>query len=229
MEYDTKFELTPVATNIDFIPLDIAELIKNASLRKPDILELRQTILMMESARKAQVYALTPSLNLSYSYNPIFMGDPMNDSWFGSGSEWTDRGSFSITLALRLHSLIPFSLDFQGIRNMEDQIRTANIGLEQLIHGTEIEIYNIVLSLERIQITAEAQAQTINLAELSFRLTEQAYEAGLQDYFQVQSAEQSLRQARVQMLEHQFNYLNGLIDLEYSIGVPFGTLSGRNQ
>jgi outer membrane protein TolC len=46
----------------------------------------------------------------------------------------------------------------------------------------------------------------------------------LQDFFQVQSAEQSLRQARVQMLEQQFNYLNGLIDLEYSIGVPFGTL-----
>jgi len=51
----------------------------------------------------------------------------------------------------------------------------------------------------------------------------------LQDYFQVQNAEQSLRQARVQLLEQQFNYLNGLIDLEYSTGVPFGTLSGRSK
>jgi outer membrane protein TolC len=190
-------------------------------------MELRKTILMMESARKAQLYALTPSLILSYSYNPIFMNDPMNAPWFSSSNDWTDRGSFSITLALRLHSLIPFSLDFQGVRNIEDQIKTANLGLEQMIFGTEVEIYNIVLSLERILITAEAQAQTINLAQQSFRLTEEAYRAGLQDYFQVQSAEQSLRQAQVQMLEQQFNYLNGLIDLEYSIGVPFGTLSGR--
>jgi hypothetical protein len=31
------------------------------------------------------------------------------------------------------------------------------------------------------------------------------------------------------MLEQQFNYLNSLIDLEYSIGVPFGTLSRRSR
>ncbi|HCC37978.1 MAG TPA: TolC family protein, partial [Treponema sp.] len=78
------------------------------------------------------------------------------------------------------------------------------------------------------RISAEAQAQTVSLAERSYRLTEEAYRAGLQDLLQVQNAEQSLRQARVSMLEQQFNYLNGLIDLEYSIGVPFGTLSEKN-
>ena len=228
LEYDTEFELIPVSTNIEFIPLDVVELIKEASQKKPDIQELRQTIMMMHSGRKAQVYALLPNLGLSYNYNPVFTGDPWNDKWFGGDKDWTDRGSFSITLGMRLHSLIPFSPDFQGIRNMDDQIEAANLGLAQMIYGTEIEIYNIVLTLERIRITAEAMLQTINLAEQSYRLTEQAYRAGLQDYFQVQSAEQSLHQAQVQMLEQQFNYLNGLIDLEYSIGVPFGTLSRRD-
>ena len=70
-----------------------------------------------------------------------------------------------------------------------------------------------------------ALEQTVNLAQRSYQLTEQAYRAGLQELLQVQNAEQSLRQARVQMHEQQFNYLNGLIDLEYLIGVPFGTLS----
>jgi len=130
---------------------------------------------------------------------------------------------------VRLHSLIPYSADFQGIKNMDDQIRTATIGLAQLVNGTEIEVYNTVLSLERIHVNTKAQAETVALAEQSYRMTEQAYRAGLQDYFQVQSAEQSLRQARVQLLEQQFNYLNGLIDLEYSIGVPFGTLSKRSK
>jgi outer membrane protein TolC len=112
---------------------------------------------------------------------------------------------------------------------MDDQIRGASIGLAQLVRGTEIEIYNTVLTLERIQTGTEVQAQTVDLAERFFRLTEQAYWAGLQDLFQVQNAEQSLRQAQVQMLEQQFNYLNGLIDLEYLIGVPFGTLSRRSR
>jgi outer membrane protein TolC len=111
---------------------------------------------------------------------------------------------------------------------MDDQIAATTLGLTQMIRGTEIEIYNTVLALERARISAQAQAQTVSLAEQSYRLTEQAYQAGLQDYFQVQNAEQSMRQARVQMLEQQFIYLNGLIDLEYSTGVPFGTLSSMN-
>jgi len=229
LDYNTSFELIPVTENTGFIPLDVAEMISRAANGKPDILELRHTILMLQSARRAQIYALTPSLSLSWNLNSAFIRDPWKDPWFDSSDDWMKSGSFSITMALRMHSLIPFSTDFQGIRNIEDQIRTANIGLAQMINGTEIEIYNTVLALERARVSAEVQAQTVALAEQAYRLTEQAYRAGLQDYYQVQNAEQSLRQARVQMLEQQFNYFNGLIDLEYSIGVPFGTLSTRSR
>jgi outer membrane protein TolC len=224
LDYDTPFELVPAGTNTDFISIDIKEMISKAASGKPDIQELRQTILMLKSARRAQAYALTPSLSLSWNTQPVFIGDPWKDDW-GKDDLWRKSGGLTIALGLRLHSLIPFSADFQGIRSLDDQIKTANIGLAQMINGTEIEIYNTVLSLERTRISAQAQAQTVSLAEQSYRLTEEAYRAGLQDYFQVQNADQSLRQARVQMLEQQFNYLNGLIDLEYSIGVPFGTLS----
>jgi len=229
LDYNTPFELVPVSESMDFIPLDVSEMISRAANSKPDILELRHTILMLQSARKTQFYSLTPSLSLSWNLNSAFIRDPWKDPWFDSGDDWRNSGSFSVTMGLRLHSLIPFSTDFQGIKNLDDQIRTANIGLAQMINGTEIEIYNTVLALERAQTSAQAQAQTVSLAEQSYRLTEEAYRAGLQDYFQVQNAEQSLRQARVQMLEQQFNYLNGLIDLEYSIGVPFGTLSTRSR
>lgn len=220
LDYNTSFELDPVTESANFIPVDIEEMIKKSAREKPDIKELRQTILMMESARKAQVYALTPTLSLSWNNNSILNGFK---------GDWINAGSLTLSLGVRLHSLIPFSVDTQGIKNLEDQIKTANIGLAQMINGTEIEIYNIVLSLERSLLSARAQAQTTALAEQSYRLTEQAYQAGLQDYFQVQNAELSLRQARVQTLEQQFNYLNSLIDLEYSIGVPFGTLSKRSN
>jgi len=220
LDYNTPFELIPVSESTDFIPLDVSEMISKAASGKPDIQELRHTILMLKSARKAQLYALTPYFNLNWSLNPVYTKNPMDDSWVK-----VESGRLVLTLGIQLNSLIPFSTNFQGIKSIDDQIMTMNIGLAQMIQGTEIEIYNTVLALERTRISTEAQAQTISLAEQSYRLMEEAYRAGLQDYFQVQSAEQSLRQARVQMLEQQFNYLNGLIDLEYSIGVPFGTLS----
>ncbi len=227
LDFDIPFELIPVEANTDFISVDIPEMISKASSKKPDILELRQTILMLKSARKAQIYSLTPSLSLSWNGNSAFI--PFDDAKFGRRDDWTNSGSLTISLGLRLHSLLPFSQDFHAIKDMDDQITQASLGLAQMIRGTEIEVYNTVLSLEQIRVSMDAQRQTVQLAEQSFLLTQQAYQSGFQDYYQVQNAQQSLHQARVQMLEQQFNYRNGLLDLEYAIGVPFGTLSGEKK
>jgi outer membrane protein TolC len=228
LDYDTPFELIPMEGTTDFIPLDVKEFISKAANGKPDIQELRHTILMLKSARKAQAFSLLPALTVSWNTQPVFTGDPWKDDW-SDDDLWRKSGGLTISLGLRLHSLIPFSPDFQGIRNMDDNIRTASIGLAQLIQGTEIEIYNTVLALEKTRVTAEVQTQTVNLAERAYALSEQAYRAGLQDLLQVQNAELELKQAKVSMLEQQFNYLNGLIDLEYAIGVPFGTLTSKEN
>jgi outer membrane protein TolC len=223
-----SFELIPIENSTAVVALDVSEMISKAATGKPDIMELKQNILMLQSARKTQSLSLLPTLSLSWSTTPVFTGNPWKDDW-GNGNNWRNSGGLTIALGVRLHSLIPYSADFQGIKNLDDQIKTASIGLSQMIYGTEIEVYNTVLSLEKTKINMQALAQTIDLAERSYRLTEEAYQAGLQDLLQVQNAEQSLRQARVQMLEQQFTYLNGLIDLEYSIGVQFGTLSSKES
>jgi outer membrane protein TolC len=228
LPYDTPFELEPIKSETDFISLNVQELVSKAASGKPDIQELRHNILLLQSARKTQFNSLLPALTLSWNTTPVFGGDPWKDDW-GNSDLWRKSGSFTVSLGLRLHSLIPFSTDFQGVKNMDDQITSVNIGLAQMIQGTEIEIYNTVLSLEKTRVSTEAQAQTISLAERAYRLSEQAYRAGLQDLLQVQNAELELKQAKVSMLEQQFNYLNGLIDLEYSIGVPFGTLSTQGE
>jgi outer membrane protein TolC len=217
LPYDTSFELIPLEYETDFIPLDMQELISKAASGKPDINELRHNILMLQSARKMQSQALLPYLNLSWGFTPVYIPKPLNT--------WRKTGSLTFTLGVRLHSLLPFSQDSQAVKNLDDQITAVNIGLAQMIQGTEIEVYNTVLSLDRTRTTAEAHTQTIRLAERAYQLTEQAFNAGLQDLLQVQNAQLELRQAKVSMLEQQFNYLNGLLDLEYSIGVPFGSLN----
>jgi len=228
LAYDTPFELLPLEKVTDFISLDVKELISKSASGKPDINELRHNILLLKSARKTQFQSLLPALTLSWNTTPAFIGDPWKDDW-GDNDLWRKSGSLTISLGLRLHSLIPFSPDFQSVKALDDQITGANIGLARMIQGTEIEIYNTVLALNKTQITAEAQKKTVELAERAYRLTEQAFRAGLQDLLQVQNAELELKQAKVSMLEQQFNYLNGLLDLEYSIGVPFGTLNSGAQ
>ncbi|MDR2071049.1 MAG: TolC family protein [Treponema sp.] len=225
LPYDSRFELVPVDDTLNFVDLELSELISKAVQNKPDILELRQQLLTLKTSRQAQSLQLyTPYLNLSWNYSPTFLADPFKDEWFKSDN-WSDRGTFSVTLGINLNNLFSFTKEGQGLKDVDNNIQTATIGLSQMMRGTELEVYNTVLSLEKTRITMEAQNKTVALAERSYQLTENAYRAGLNDYLQVQNAALELRRARIGVLEQQFNYLTGLIDLEYAMGVSFGTLN----
>jgi outer membrane protein TolC len=228
LPYDTQFSLIPLEDRDLFIPLEVQDLIAQASQKKPDILELRAKLLTLESSRKAQAIQLyTPTLRFGWTYAPTFAtgADPWKTSWFKESS-WSDKGAFSIALGFTFNNYFPFTKEGQGLKDQDNTIRTAQIGLSQMIQGTEVEVYNTVLSLEQTRATVEAQKNTVNLAEESYRLTEAAYKAGLKDSMEVQNAELELRKARIGVLEQNFTYLQGLIDLEYAIGAKFGTLSG---
>jgi outer membrane protein TolC len=228
LPYDTNFEFESLATDISFVPLDVRELITQASDSKPDIQEIRQNILLLQSARKAQVQSMYPGLSISWGLNNAFMKDPWKDSWF-NGDDWSQSGSLTISLGFQLHNLLPWASNRQAVKDIDDNMRSLNIGLAQAIRGTELEIYNTVLSLQKAQTQIAALQKTVELAQRSYELTEQAYRAGFQDLLQVQNAEQQLNQAKVGVLAQNFTYLQGLLDLEYAIGVPFGTLSGSIQ
>jgi len=159
--------------------------------------------------------------------------DPFKDNLFTmdnwqKGSSGTG-GNFSITLGWSINSFFPFTKEGQQRKDLETGIQIQNIALAQMIRETELEIFTKLNSLENIRATAAAQQATVNMAEQSYRLTEEAYRAGLQDLQAVQSAALAFDQAKLQLLTQQFNYLNDLIDLEYSIGVPFGTLSNNGS
>jgi outer membrane protein TolC len=229
LPYETLFELVPEAEETGFIPLDLAELVREAVRHKPDIRELRRQLELLEKTRKARfLQGNTPYLRLDWSLNPTFSPalDPFKDEWFNKDN-WSDSGTFSITLGISLNSLFPFTKEGQAVKDIDNQIKTTALGINQMIRGTELEIYNTLLTLERIQSTVEAQNRTVAMAEQSYALTEAAYKAGLQDLLQVQSAELQLHQARLGILEQEFNYRNSLIELEYAMGLPFGTLGSR--
>jgi outer membrane protein TolC len=230
-----EFELDPIPGEIQFIPLDAMDLSARAAAGNWDIKTKRNNLLVTQSGKWARWYAnYTPSLVLSWGYGRSVL-DPLNTTWFDSNN-WqrgappaagSGTGQFSISLVFRLDNYLPFSSGAQGVKELDDTIRSLRLNLEQTVRETEIGIYTTVFSLEKIRIAAEAQKATVQLAERSYQLTYQAYRGGLRTFLDVQSAEQDLRQARLGMLRQNIDYLQGLLDLEYAMGVPFGTLSGR--
>jgi len=229
LPYDTVYEFEKMKTGDFKIPLDLSEMISKAASGKPDVLELQRNIAVLQNARKAmelQIY--TPFLRfgwtLSSTFNPML--DPWKENWFAYNN-WRGGGNFSITLGYSLNSLFPFTKEGQGLKDMDNRLQSLNIVLAQVIRGTELEIFTKVNSLDKTQTSMKVQQGAVELAELSYRLTEEAYKAGLQDFQTVRSSSLALEQAKYQLMSQQFTYINDLIDLEYAVGVPFGTLSSR--
>ena len=231
LPFDAVFELEPVALGATFIPPDVGEFISRSASGKPDIQELQANLITLHSQRKAlAMQQYTPFLRLGWTLSSMFnpMLDPFKDNWFDRDN-WSSKGqaggSFSVTLGMSFNGLFSFTKEGQTRKDIEAGIQVQNIALAQMIRETELEIFTKLNSLEKIRTSKDAQQATVDLAEQSYRLTEEAYRAGLQDFQSVQNAALASDQAKLQLLTQQFNYLNDLIDLEYSIGVPFGTLS----
>jgi len=227
LPYDAPFELQPLVSGVSYIQQDVADLISKAASGKPDIRELQANIMTLESQRKAiRIQSFTPYLALGWTLSTLFNPqlDPFNNTWF-DGNNWKGGGNFYVTIGMNFNGLFSFTKEGQQRKDMDDNIQIQNMQLAQMLRDTDLEIFTTVNSLENIRTTAEAQQAAVDLAQQSYNLTEEAYKAGLQDFLSVQSSALALEQAQLQLETQQFNYLNGLIDLEYSTGVPFGTLS----
>ena len=228
LPYDAEIELEPVLIEDLAVPPYLAEFItRSAAMQKPDIMELQANIITLQSQQRALfMQHYTPFLRFGYSLSGTFnpMLDPFEESWFEKDN-WNRGGNFTITLGMTFNNLFGFTREGQQRRDMEANLRIQNIRLAQMIRETELEIFSKLNSLENTRATMEAQQATVDLAALSYQLTEEAYRAGLQDFQSVQNAALALEQSRLQLLTLHFNLLNDLIDLEYAIGLPFGTLS----
>ena len=237
LPHDIDFELEPVLheTTFDtsFFPPDLADFITAfGTSGKPDIAELQAQINTLQSQRKAlRLGHFTPFIRLGWDIGSMFdpVLDPFDNNWF-TRDHWTTGqvgGSLSFTVGMSLNGLLGFTREGQMRRDIDAGLQIQHIQLAQMIRETELEIFNKINALETTRTSAEIQQAAVELAQLSYDLTEEAYRAGLQDFQSVQNAALALEQARLQLLTLYFNFLNDIIDLEYALGVPFGTLINK--
>jgi len=228
LPYHVEFDLEPLPGNAEFIALDAKDLISRAAANKPDIEELRRNIAVLKAQQEVLFYNLyTPTLSLGFNMDPTFTRDPMKDNWF-KGDLWKQQqGMFRITLGWRLNGLLPFTKENQSYQAMKEAVKAMEMGMSRAVQGTEAEVYNIIMQLEKTRATAEAQRMTVELAERTYRLSQTAYQNGLKTFLDVRNDELALSQARLGALSQNYSYLMGLLDLEYALGVPFGTLSTK--
>ncbi len=171
--------------------------------------------LSLAHARKdtADRAVYSPSLTLSFAYVPTWSESPFRDT-----------GSASLAVSMPLDTFLPWSTERQAVAAAEESISTIESQLAETRTGAEITVRSLARKIEQSRVSVKALKLSVTLAERSYNLTEEAYRFGTKDVLNVQNASDSLQSARMQVLSETFTLISAVLDLEYALGVPFGTL-----
>ena len=203
-------EITP-----DFVELNPQELYQKYMENNLEIALFKKNLEMMKinySAQNLQIY--TPAVSLSYGWQPV-LSDITSD--WSDKDNWFDNGSFSVTLAWNITNMLPFSASSLKVQDLKNNIEQMNLNLINLEENAKMKINNLVNVLNQSRAAIESSNRNISLAQKSYDMTSIAYRNGTTELLDVREAETQLNQAKLALASEKFNYLAGLLDLEFAI------------
>ena len=210
----TKIELEGAieSPRIELVAQDLVDI---SMENNPDILLLNKNLEILKltySMQNLQTYI--PSLSLSWGFQPVV--SDIQENWIDN---YTDGGSFSATLVWNLTNMLPFSANQQKAKDTKDNIRKMELSLETLKENTALNIRTQIDNLNQAWANIEAASGNITLAQKSYDMNVTSYQNGTRELLDVKDAESQLNQAKLGLINSKYEYLTGLLDLEYSLNI----------
>lgn len=184
---------------------------------------MKNAINSLRNSRNLAISAMAPTFMIGFSMDPAFQHNPLDESWNYDYNEenWKQNGgSLSFTVNLPISAYVPFSREQMQIVQTQFAIQEMKIQSEQLKQNSELEIKKTVLELNRVVKQLAILERNLKLAERTLQLAERQYNLGGKTLSEVEDAQDSLNVAKNKLLEANYNYVTGLLDLEYSLNTP---------
>jgi outer membrane protein TolC len=118
---------------------------------------------------------------------------------------------------LPLDGFIPNTKKSLAVKEVKDGLDAAEQHLADTLQAGAIAINSAVLNLNKSAASLRSLELNVVLAEESYSLVSRSYDVGEADYLQVQTADDELNTARIQLVNEKFNYASNLEDLDFAI------------
>jgi outer membrane protein TolC len=190
------------------------KVLANARDSAPGVASLGMSLALANARKDAADRAVySPSLTLSLSYRPTWSDLPLRDN-----------GSASATVSMPLDTFLPWSTERQAAMAAAESLSTLESQLAEARTAAELSARALARKIEQSRVSIKALKLSVTLAERGYNLMEEAYRFGTKDVLNVQNASDSLQSARMQVLSETYTLVSAVLDLEYMLAVPFGTL-----
>ncbi len=192
----------------------------------PGLRQAEQSLRLLENQLELERSARHPTLTLSYAENPELAGDPLSADPFDLDN-WSRGGQFALSLRVPLDPHFPRSEARTRIDNRRSERAQAELEIQEAREQVELRITQLLRSLGASIEQLETLALNFELADRAYELALESYDAGLREFSDVRDAEVELEEARVAVLEEQYEYLSNLLELEYQLDISLDEIRER--
>ena len=162
-----------------------------------------------------------PSLSASYSYGKA--------GTTASSDLRTTGNSISLSLRIPLDGFLPWSNGALSITNQKANLQDLELQLKEKKESVALEIQNNIKNIEQAQTQLKVLESNVQLAQKRYNMTLTAYNHGSKDLLTLQNASDALMTARDNLNSQKIKIFSAILDLENTLGVPFGTLGKENN
>ncbi|MDC7225719.1 MAG: TolC family protein [Spirochaetales bacterium] len=181
-----------------------------------DIQQLTVTEEMLANAKSATANGRLPTLVLSWSYSP-YQVDPFDSEYWGEEDYFDDSGSFSVTLSLPVEDWLPHSGTSNDIADAQNEISNMAHQKELALLAAEMEIRALVMTLNTSIESMKVRTESIEINQKSYDMSLEAYNSGQLSLLDLETAENELLQAELDLVSEKYNYISSLLNLEEAI------------
>lgn len=186
----------------------------------PSVKSLESQIELAETGLLATRFsAWGPSISLSYSYGKNYsLGQSGERAWNTTGN------SLGVGVSIPLDGFLPWSSGALSIDSQKATLEDLKLQLENQKTTSELTIQNSVKTILQSQTQLELLEKNVDLAQKKYDVTLRAYNLGSKDILTLQDAADSLMDAKLKLMQQKYSMISDVLDLENTLGIPFGTL-----
>lgn len=186
----------------------------------PSVKKLEQSIELQKTSLLATRFsAWGPSISASYSYG--------KSGTKGSDSLQTTGNAIALSVRIPLDGYLPWSNGALSIESQKANLADLELQLENAKTTAELTIQNSLKNIMQKQGQIEMLQQNVDIAQKAYNMTLTAYNHGSKDLMTLQNSADSLKNAQLNQQSQIYNLICAVLDLENTLGVPFGTLGDK--
>ena len=162
-----------------------------------------------------------PSVTLSAGWE---MGPESTyiSSWNGG---MTDRASVTVAFSIPISNYIPSSSGYNAVENAKDSVAIAKLNLQDAEKTLLNNISSCLKTINQEKENLVLAGKKVEIAERTYDLGKDAYEAGLLSFSDFSDLEDSLFSTRISLVDAEYSYFNACNSLCFLLGIDYETLT----